>query len=72
MIIETIIFILPVLAVFGTLGWIQLFFTTYTHHEKMKNPQRFIVSATSATILVLILLAIVTAFLYFFFSGVFK
>jgi len=49
---------IPIGGTFGALFWIMIFLGMYRHFPKMNKYQRIIMSATSATLLTIILLAI--------------
>lgn len=49
---------IPIGGTFGTLFWIMIFLGTYRHFPKMNKSQRIMMSAASATLLTIILLAV--------------
>jgi len=50
---------IPVVAVFGIIGWIMIFLETYMHFPKLDKRERIKMGAVNATVLVLILIAVV-------------
>jgi hypothetical protein len=50
---------IPVVAVFGIIGWIMIFLETYMHFPKLDKRERIKMGAVNATVLVLILIVVV-------------
>jgi hypothetical protein len=50
---------IPVVAVFGIIGWTMIFLETYMHFPKLDKGERIKMGAINATVLVLILMAVV-------------
>ncbi len=50
---------IPIVAVFGIIGWTMIFLETYMHFPKLDKGERIKMSAINATVLVLILMAVV-------------
>jgi len=50
---------IPVVAVFGIIGWIMIFLETYMHFPKMDKRERIKMGVINATVIVLILIAVV-------------
>jgi len=69
---QTLLFIIPILAIFGALSWAQLFLQHYEHHSRIPKTQRILSAVGIATALTLFLLAITTTFLYLFLNEVLK
>jgi uncharacterized membrane protein len=49
----------PLVAVFGIIGWTMVFLETYMHFPKMDKRERIKMGAINATVLVLILIVVV-------------
>jgi len=49
----------PVVAVFGIIGWIMIFLETYMHFPRIDKKERIKMSAVNATVIVLVLIAVV-------------
>ena len=70
--IQTYLILVPIIALFGSIGWVTFFIEVYPHFPKMDKSQRIAMSIGIATALTIFLILIVFAFLYVFFTGMFK
>lgn len=50
---------IPVVAVFGIIGWTMIFLETYMHFPKMDKRERIKMGVVNATVIVLILIVVV-------------
>ncbi len=50
---------IPVVAVFGIIAWTMIFLETYMHFPKMDKRERIKMGVVNATIIVLVLMAVV-------------
>jgi heme/copper-type cytochrome/quinol oxidase subunit 4 len=60
---------IPVVAVFGIIGWTMIFLETYMHFPEMDKKERIKMGAVNATVLVLILIAVVYLSMLVFLGG---
>jgi len=59
---------IPIMAVFGIIGWVMFFLETYRHFPKMDSSQRMALSLTNATVMLGMFIVIVYAFMYYYFG----
>ena len=57
---------IPIMVVFGVIGWVMIFLETYRHFPKMDAEQRMALSLTNATVMIGIFIVIVYVFMYYY------
>jgi len=61
---------IPIMVVFGSIGWVMIFLETYRHFPKMDAEQRMALSLTSATVMIGMFIVIVYVFMDYFFVAI--
>lgn len=70
---ETLLLVtIPITLIFGILFWIQVFLVTMDKYYRFDNQLKLKISIQNATIMTIILIIVVEAALYFFFTQFIK
>jgi len=57
---------IPMMVLFGVIGWIMVFIETYRHFPKMDSRQRIALSISNATGMIIIFIIIAYVFMYYY------